>query len=194
MEFLPEQLYHIYNRGNNKQRIFFDDGNYHFFLRKFCAYLGKYCKLLAYCLMPNHFHFMIFTNYDLEVGKLNSGIGLLLRTYTRAINIQEQRCGFLFQQKTKAKCLNKQGNRTQSYSIDYGISCLNYIHQNPLKAKLVKKMEDWKYSSFTEYIGINKNKFCDTEFCYKILDLPPRDLFYKMSYEIVEAKQLSGIL
>ncbi len=53
------KYYHIYNRGNNKQKIFFDDENYLFFLSKFKKYLIPNIDVFAYCLMPNHFHFFI---------------------------------------------------------------------------------------------------------------------------------------
>ncbi len=53
------KYYHIYNRGNNKENIFFELKNYEYFLKKFCYYLEKYVDIYAYCLMPNHFHFLI---------------------------------------------------------------------------------------------------------------------------------------
>ena len=61
MYFQSEQLYHIYNIGNNKQKIFFGRENYLFFLRKIKEYLLGYCEMLAYCLMLNHFHFLVYT-------------------------------------------------------------------------------------------------------------------------------------
>ena len=69
MFFEPERIYHVYNRGNNNQKIFFINDNYYFFLRKIKKHLTKYCELLAYCLMPNHFHFMIYTK---AIDEINS--------------------------------------------------------------------------------------------------------------------------
>ncbi|NBC07929.1 MAG: hypothetical protein GVY26_12120 [Bacteroidetes bacterium] len=60
MDFYPNQLFHIYNQGNNRQRIFFTDDNYKFFLWKMRAHLLPFGDLVAYCLMPNHFHWLFF--------------------------------------------------------------------------------------------------------------------------------------
>ena len=59
MEFYPDQLFHIYNQGNNRQQIFFSEENYHFFLWKMRAYLLPFGDLIAWCLMPNHFHWQL---------------------------------------------------------------------------------------------------------------------------------------
>lgn len=53
------KYYHIYNRGNNKERIFFNEHNYEYFMRKFDFYLTEYVDLFAFCLLPNHFHFIV---------------------------------------------------------------------------------------------------------------------------------------
>jgi putative transposase len=55
MTIEPHQLYHVYNRGNNKQKIFFEKENALDFLRRIRKYLSPNCEILAYCLMPNHF-------------------------------------------------------------------------------------------------------------------------------------------
>ncbi len=60
MNFEENKIYHIYNRGNNQQSIFFNPENYLFFLAKIKIELTPYCKILAYCLMPNHFHLMVY--------------------------------------------------------------------------------------------------------------------------------------
>ena len=59
MHFEAEHIYHVYNRGNNKVRIFFTPANYFFLLRKIKTEWLPYCDILCYCLMPNHFHFML---------------------------------------------------------------------------------------------------------------------------------------
>ncbi|MFB6341095.1 transposase [Saccharicrinis sp. FJH62] len=66
MDFESDQLYHVYNQGNNKQDIFFCKENYLFFLKKIETHISPYADIIAYCLMPNHFHLMI---------KVNSGSG-----------------------------------------------------------------------------------------------------------------------
>ena len=102
MEFKPHALYHVYNRGNNSQKIFFSYANYLYFLKKVDTHLLKHCDLLAYCLMPNHFHLLIETNANLPDDVINRAIQTILNSYSQAINKQENRTGSLFQQHTKS--------------------------------------------------------------------------------------------
>ena len=60
MEFYPQQLFHIYNQGNNRRQLFFSDENYQFFLWKMRGYLTPFGDLVAWCLMPNHFHWLFY--------------------------------------------------------------------------------------------------------------------------------------
>ena len=60
MQFQEDQIYHIFNRGNDKQLIFYTEDNYYFFLKKVGKYISPYCDILCCCLMPNHFHFLIY--------------------------------------------------------------------------------------------------------------------------------------
>jgi putative transposase len=162
--------------------------------------------VLAWCLMPNHFHWMVYvreseleiptSNYEASRGtiagrteidrvtqshpvngsiikrNLNDSIAILLRSYTRAINLQQSRSGSLFRQKTKADCITKPLEVSPSYynlgfgtlifipdpDKDYPQICFNYIHQNPVKAGLVKNHEDWEFSSFRDLSGLRNGK------------------------------------
>lgn len=146
MNFEPGNFYHIYNRGNNRGKIFFSRENYVFFRNKMKGALVSHCDILAWCLMPNHFHVMVFTKEkDFKSAHLSSSIGVCLRSYTRAINRQERRTGSLFQQHTKALPL--------SYGMgeNHACACFHYIHENPLRAGLVKAMDEWEFSSFSNY-------------------------------------------
>jgi putative transposase len=202
MRFIENEVYHIYNRGNNSQTIFFNDVNYQQFLRKIQNELSPCCELLSYCLMPNHFHLMIQatdsscreipTYGGKPMQMLARKIGLLLSSYSQQMNRQNGTTGSLFQQKTKAKCISapetgqttlRRGPTVSASS--YIINCMHYIHQNPLRAKLVTRLEDWKYSSFAEYAGLLKPGLCKPE---ALLTLTDYDLstFYKDSYMIIE--------
>jgi len=57
-------LYHIYNQGNNQRQIFFNRDNYIYFLKKIKTYITPYADILAWCLMPNHFHLMVLVNEE----------------------------------------------------------------------------------------------------------------------------------
>ena len=174
MHFVEDNLYHIYNRGNNRQPIFFTPKNYLFFLHKVRRYIKPYCHLLAYCLMPNHFHFLIQATSastvltHTQLGSrtaLSEGVKNLLSSYTQAINKQEIRTGSLFAQNTKAKLVSH-----RETEIDYSLLCLNYIHQNPLRAGLVQEVKDWPYSSFPDYAHLRRGTLCEKEITYGLID------------------------
>lgn len=189
MIFEESNIYHIYNRGNNKQNIFFEDENYLFFLRKIKKELTPYCKVLAYCLMPNHFHLMVYIEpkNSSDEFKLNNAIAILLRSYTRALNKQQNRTGSLFQQKTKAKLL--------SIKEDYPRICFHYIHQNPLRANLVNKMENWEYSSFKDYIGLRNGTLPERELTCELMGIPKEKAsLYKESYEVIPNYKIDKLL
>jgi len=188
MDFYPNELFHFYNRGNNKNKIFFNIENYYYFLRKVRKYLLPYCEIFTYCLMPNHFHFLIYTKENLIKNTLNTSIGILLSSYTKAINIQEKRTGSLFQQDSKAKSL------TQSGDEYYPFICFNYIHQNPMKAGLVKRMEDWEFSSFNDYLELKNSTLVNKSLAIEFLDLPEDEKeFYEMSYKIIDDDNIKDI-
>ena len=177
MVFEKGHLYHIYNQGNNRQKIFYCRDNYLFFIEKIKTYLLPYTDILAWCLIPNHFHLMVQVNettlrvtssHSEGTRTINNSIAILLRSYTRAINKRENRSGALFRESTKAKCLNcldeklpyllKQNNSgyypINSNKEDYPQICFDYIHQNPVASNLVQHTYEWKYSSAQVYAGL----------------------------------------
>ncbi|MDY6800397.1 MAG: transposase [Bacteroidota bacterium] len=183
MKFVKGYIYHIYNQGNNRQKIFFNRDNYLFFLKKIKVHIIPYSDILAWCLMPNHFHLMVRLNRVVlephtegfalseTLGcqrTLNQSIGIMLRSYTNAINKQQNRTGSLFRKETKAECLNCPNGITPSFyntefktqiQVDcperqYPQVCFNYIHQNPVKAELVKTETAWEFSSAQDFAGM----------------------------------------
>ncbi len=96
--------------------------------------------------MPTHFHFLIFVRSP-EVAGIKNAFGLLQSSYTKAINKRYHRHGSLFQQHTKAKLIVRD---------DSLLRLVTYIHQNPVRAGFVTKLEDWQYSSYREYLGLEK--------------------------------------
>ncbi|MDX2133516.1 MAG: transposase [Saprospiraceae bacterium] len=167
MQFVENQLFHVYNRGNNRQAIFFHEDNYYFFMEKMRSHLLPVCDLLAYCLMPNHFHLLIRADertitqvaknqHDLAVTAFSKGMRIMLSSYAKAIHKQEGRTGSLFQQKTKSK----QVSSLWSWE-DYSMVCLRYILQNPVKAGLAERPEDWPFSNFRDLAGLRKGSLCN---------------------------------
>lgn len=178
MDFASEHLYHVYNQGNNRQKIFFTRANYLFFIKKMETHILPFADVVAWCLMPNHFHLLLVprdsrgatisrtpTNSRPPTNTLNQSIGIMLASYTRAIHKQENITGSLFRQKTKAKCLTGIDGITPSYlnttfgtminantpEKDYPKVCFDYIHHNPVKAGLVNVS---KTGSFHPYMNI----------------------------------------
>jgi putative transposase len=190
MKLIPENFYHIFNRGNNKQQIFFNRKNYLFFLSKIKTHLIPYCDLICYCLMPNHFHLLIHIPEDFDNDKFTDNFRILLSSYTRAINVQNDSTGSLFQQHSKIKCLTDGSKRSENYAL----VCFHYIHQNPLMSGLVNKMEDWEFSSFREYLGLRKKLICNGDIAIENLGLPhiPEE-FYRMSYEILNEDKAKAL-
>ncbi len=174
MNFLPNNIYHIYNQGNNRQTIFFHHQNYSLFLNLYKKLIHPFADTIAWCLMPNHFHFMIYTDDrcstiikqgGLLIDPVTNGFRKLLSGYARIFNNQNQRTGSVFRQKTKSKCLSdiviKPGSQYQTQ--DYFINCFHYIHQNPVAAKLIPKPEDWEFSSFRDYAQLRNGNLCKKE-------------------------------
>ena len=185
MFFENDCIYHVYNRSNEK--LFYSRENYLFFLKKIRFQVLPYADMIAYCLMPNHFHLMLRANesgvetYDsstkINVQKLSQGLGSLISSYTQALNIQRNRRGGLFAHRTKAKLLNGVEN-------DYLLNCFLYIHQNPIEAAIVEKLEDWEFSSYLDYIGRRKGTLVDVNQGLELLNISAADIKYIIDFKI----------
>jgi putative transposase len=186
MKLVENEIFHVYNRGNQQQPIFFNKENYLFFLQKVRSHLCPICDILAYCLMPNHFHFLIRTNAKtvapaaipnraIRMNAFSKEMGKLLSSYTRALQKQEGFTGSLFQQKTKAK----QVSGRMINGADYTITCLRYILHNPVAAKLVTHPVDWAFSNAAGIRGMMEDPICSIEVLMRILNthgMQPDDL------------------
>lgn len=174
MNFSPDHIYHIYNQGNNRQKIFYEKEDYQVFLSLYKRAFPIICSTLSWCLMPNHFHFMIHTDRRCEEKKKQGGLLLdpitnnirkLLSGYSRIFNKKYKRTGSLFRQKTKANRLSESKLilKSDMSNNEPFIACFNYIHQNPFRAGLVTKLEDWEFSSFRDYAGLRDHDLCNKE-------------------------------
>ena len=187
MNFGPDRIYHVYNRGNQRQTIFFEDVHYLLFLEKIRKQLLPYCDILAWCLMPNHFHLMIAAKSSgcsirlsgsNPVQELSYRMGIMLSSYTSIINKQRNLTGGLFQKKTKAKHLD---------SSEDVIRCMHYIHQNPLVAGLSHgTLEEWRYSSFPDYSGLRKGTLCNSAKLFEVTGYE-QSSFLSDSYDVIDS-------
>jgi putative transposase len=154
--FIAGEYYHIYNRGHNRQLIFFERENYLFFLRRVRKYLigepqtsdvsktSEVCAtIVAYCLMPNHFHLLIRPHDD----QLSRRMQRFSISYTKAMNKRYDRVGALFQGQFRALHIERD---------EYLLHLSRYIHLNPTAGGLVKRAQDWEFSSYREYIGLRR--------------------------------------
>lgn len=181
MDFVPNHFYHVYNRGNNGQSIFYDRQNYLYFLKKMKNHLKPYSHVLAYCLMPNHFHWLLYipNNTDLTANSLNKAIGTLLSSYTKAINKKYDRTGSLFQQRTKAVAID---------SKNYIITCFHYIHRNPIEAGLVQLPKQWLFSSYRDYTETRNSNLINKAFALQTLDIDIQTIKKQTSQTIKKEK------
>ena len=139
--FAADQVYHLYNRGVNRSRIFSTAKNYHHLLRQVKEVLaGIPASIFAYCLMPNHYHFVIRQEGEVP---LSDFIGRLFKRYSQAYNLQEGRTGPLFASRFRAILVD---------SDEYLIHLARYVHLNPVAAGLCHKPEEWPYSNYLEWI------------------------------------------
>lgn len=145
--------HHLYNRGVNKETIFFEDNDYKYFFRKMKEYKEKYLiGIICFCLLPDHFHlFVKQTTNKYTIGKF---IGDLTNAYTRGTNKKYNRTGVLLEGKTKSKLLTDE---------NYFVWLCKYILNNPVNAALVKQPEQWEYSSAKESFGLANVGIVDTK-------------------------------
>ena len=161
MQKLPEleygRYYHVYNRGINRQNIFFEARNYGYFLKLYAHRLGPVADTYAYCLMKNHFHLLIRikTEEEQEQTWLETQNCQVSETW-QLLNPTQQFSNFF---NSYAKSINKAYNRTGSLfqkrfgrievdSDEYFIHLVTYIHQNPQKHGFVADFRTYPYSSY----------------------------------------------
>ncbi len=144
VQFRAGNYYHIYNRGINRGAIFFCEENYLFFLRRIRHYFTPdLVEVVAYCLMPTHYHLLVRVKTDDDFGlRLMKPLGT---SYVKAVNKQQERVGTLFQGRYRAKLID-----TDAYLTHL----TRYIHLNPVQANYVSNPAAWPYSSFREYVGL----------------------------------------
>ncbi len=134
-------IYHVILRGHNRQVIFKDEEDATRFLHTLKKYQepGDYL-VYAYCLMSNHLHLLLKEEKE-ELGIIMRRVGA---SYVYWYNWKYERCGHLFQDRFKSEAVEDD---------QYFLTVLRYIHQNPVKAGLVKEPGDYKWSSYNELIG-----------------------------------------
>ncbi len=157
------KYYHVFNRGNNGDTIFYKPENYKFFLRRMEEYLMPFIEVYAYCLMPNHFHLLIRVKERTEAlllkdakllgnepGELASqAFHRLFTSYSKAINKQEKRHGSLFENPFKRKVVTDER---------YFTNLVFYIHANPQLHCICQDFRQYPWSSYERIISGNSSE------------------------------------
>ena len=173
----PDCFYHIYNRGVNGEKTFLVDENYKFFLSKVNLFLSPVCDIYAYCLMPNHFHFLVKVKSEKDFSEelklkafktnglhsydsiISKQISKLISSYSQAFNrFNKVRSGNLFESPFK---------RLKIENEEYLRNVLIYIHQNSLS--LHPDLEKYKYSSYKDIL-LNDNFLVKTQHVIELFD------------------------
>lgn len=164
-KFEPDCYYHIVNHAVGSENLFRLDDNFNYFLKRFSHYMPSVSDTLAFCLMPNHIHFLVKINSEEKLKrhkKFNGDfhklvmqqLSNLLNSYAKAYNKMYDRRGALWIDYTK---------RFKVENDNYLIFVINYIHQNPIKHGYVENCEEWAHSSYqtilsTKPTALNRNE------------------------------------
>lgn len=180
--FAKDSIYHLYNRGNNKEIIFHDDQDYRAFLFRLGMVLGikkknldkseitkspksririgslrpDNFKLHSFCLMPNHIHLLIEQCGEESISKL---LLKTLTSFSKYTNMKYKRIGHVFQDRFKSVRIE---TNPQLMLIS------SYIHMNPIKDSLVDKPEEYKWSSYNDFIGDRENLIVHKQFLTEV--------------------------
>ncbi len=154
-----DTYYHVYNHANGDDNLFREEKNYIYFLRQWAKYIEPVAFTYAYCLMPNHFHFLIRTKSEEDVkeqrlqhlsgfenltGVISKQFSNFFNAYAKAYNKQYDRRGSLFMRPFKSKEIT---------SESYRIAIVNYIHRNPVHHGFCDGHEEWPHSSYHAYLS-----------------------------------------
>lgn len=167
--FRANQFWHVYNRGNNKQRIMLDVQDFLNLIKRFKIVLGLLkdnslrikplpkdsFSVATYMLMPNHFHFIIRQNGEIQIGKL---ISKICNSYAKYYNNKYSHVGNVFQDIFKAKLID---------SDKYLMYLSAYIHNN------VHDSLDYPFSSFPDIVGTRNDNLCDKSIILSLFDNDP---------------------
>jgi len=144
-------FYHVIARGNQRQDIFLDEKDYQRYLSYLSEYKTRYqFHLYAYALMRNHVHLLL----EVEATPLSKIMQALQFRYTRYFNSQYGKVGHLFQGRYKAILCDKDA---------YLLELIRYIHLNPIRSKLVRDLERYRWVSHQSYLGRKKDDLIDED-------------------------------
>jgi len=150
----PDGYYHIYNRGINGCMIFDSEENYKYFLRLVDKYLTDVLDIYSWCLMNNHFHFLIKVKESAQPNIVSRLLSNMFNSYAQAFNKQQSRHGALFERPFKRKKITSQ---------EYLLQLVLYIHNNPVHHGIKSDGKDYKWSSYNTCLSDKPTKLLRDE-------------------------------
>ena len=145
-QYLETSFFHVMVQGINKEYIFKNERYINRYIQLIREEIPRdNLKIIAFCIMNNHAHFLINTQ---KIEFLSKYLQKLNSCYANYYNYMEERCGYVFRDRFKSQSIN---------SKRYLMHCVKYIHENPLKANMVKIIQNYKYSSYNFYRKIANN-------------------------------------
>ncbi len=173
--FLPNHYYHIYNRGAHQADIFRDDRDYVYLLKLVKEKAEEFdISVIAYCLMDNHYHFLLRQNGDATISQFMQAV---FNIYSKTFNKKYSLSGTLFEGAFKAIMVKRN---------EYLLRLCRYIHCSPIEAEMVKDPAQWHYSNYLEFIGQRDGELVDREFVQENFGSPDEYRNFVMDYVPVE--------
>ena len=144
-------IYHVINRGNNRQAIFLEAEDYLRYLRLLYHYKKKYgFKLFAFCLMSNHVHLLLQVNSH-PLSKIMQAMTI---AHTKHYHFKYRCCGHVWQGRFRSPVVSDD---------EHLLRVMSYIEQNPLRANIVKQIDEYRYSSYKLNVRQKDSKLIDRE-------------------------------
>src|SRR3989344_7470256 len=197
--FTAGNYYHVYNRGNGRMDVYKDEQDYFNFLKRLRLTLDldqnsqraplqtlriqplpvDSFSIVCYCLMPNHFHFVIRQNKNISISLL---INKICSSYSKYFNKKYDHVGHLFQDQFKAVLIEND---------EYLTWLSAYIHQNPKVASMVDDPRQYKWSSYSDFAGLDNILVCNKEIILdKFVDLKEYVTYVEDAYEPIRRGKL----
>lgn len=160
--YLNTTYFHVIVQGINKEKIFSKEFYKNIYLEKLLSKQINYkISIIAYCIMDNHAHVLIHTDKPHNLSNYMRSINI---SYSRFYNKAENRVGYVFRDRFLSEPISDQS---------YLITCIRYIHNNPVKAKIVSSPNEYIYSSFNDYLNLTG---IVTEALLNLINLDPNNI------------------
>ena len=162
---VPNHPHHVVQRGHNRQVVFAEPVDFEYYLETLAEFKAEYAiQVYGLCLMTNHVHLV------LQPGERVAGLGQLMKRLagrqTRHMNRQEQRSGTLWESRYKSSPI-----QTEAYLL----GCCRYVELNPVRARMVSRPEDYRWSSYAQRVGQSEQfSWLDTDPCFEGLGDTPQ--------------------